>query len=148
MSSHIPAGRELDAALREAIGLGKTEMRWCKDYTSDGWTEEQSIYERDPRMGTVGAEHGHLLHPCVREDEIAWRVVPHYSADIAAAWSVFEWLTSGATAARLSTGMLLVGRWGTGWCVRGHQEAGDIEAEADTAPLAICRAALRAVGAT
>jgi len=65
--------------------------------------------------------------------------VPAFSTEIAAAWQVVEKLR------------LVVEPWGSGWCTT-NLEDGDADlrtvfAAADTAPLAICRGALKVVTA-
>lgn len=115
--AEIPAGRELDAVVAEQV---------C------GWT---GVYWLD-RETPVGS---HKPAPAQR--------VSNYSTDIAAAWLVVErmrlqgWHYSidshGAVTGNTSCGFTR----GTG--VDQPMEA--FGAEADTAPLAICRAALLAV---
>jgi hypothetical protein len=77
-----------------------------------------------------------------------WREIPHYSTDIAAAWEVVE------KAYLVIRPSLLHGsnlQWIAGQ-LKGVRASGLIEiiketyTEAETAPLAICKAALRAIG--
>lgn len=83
----------------------------------------------------------------VRPDGIPNRQCPveHYSSDIAAAWEVVE---------KLDGEWKLQGHEGLGWEAGFDSSTGgmdavivSVEAMADTAPLAICVAALKAVGA-
>ena len=68
------------------------------------------------------------------------RMCPAYSTDIAAAWGVVEWFTRRSYTVALHT------THSDGWVcsIRGALLADT--AQAPTAPLAICRAALAAVG--
>lgn len=63
--------------------------------------------------------------------------LPHYSTDIAAAWTIIEYFYKAG--------------WGAGAEMDGHTgcraSVGQFTSEADTAPHAICLAALKAVGA-
>jgi hypothetical protein len=78
--------------------------------------------------------------PCVRElrdqyDE--WGMLPHYSTEMADAWLVVEQF-----GIRHSPSIYQIARWYCNFLID-HKR---IEASADTAPLAICRAALAALG--
>ncbi len=70
-----------------------------------------------------------------------WRVVlmPEYSKYIAAAWEVIEWLEDW----KISVDWLPPDKW---QAVFSTDEDGTHYSIADTAPLAICRAALKALG--
>lgn len=76
--------------------------------------------------------------PCVRElrdqyDE--WGMLPHYSTEIDDAWKIIEHFYQAG--------------WGAGASMDGHTgceaSIGQFTARADTAPMAICLAALKAV---
>lgn len=75
-------------------------------------------------------------HPWLVEGTLVKAPVPRYSSDIAAAWTII--------------GHFYQAGWGAGASMDGHTgcEAfvGQFVARADTAPLAICLAALQAVG--
>jgi len=78
-------------------------------------------------------------------DKTYWEkdAIPHYSTDIAAAWQVVEKFQS-------SGEYEIVMRFLTTWIVSIFGLGGnltDVQVQGDTAPLAICLAALRAVGA-
>jgi|GEM_PF-3035933 len=101
------------------------------------------------------------------EGEGAIRPVPPFSTDLAAAWSVVELLHTRLEADRNDEGWqaaisypacpLQLVRWGENWCAAFEAEAdwyvhsdfggNDLCARAETAPLAICRAALLAARA-
>ena len=75
---------------------------------------------------------------------------PPYSTDIAAAWLVVEKMQElGYPVLRLSSGDSLGDKWqfhcSDAWRQVSHEEDKDFFANADTAPLAICRAALKAL---
>jgi len=65
--------------------------------------------------------------------------IPRYSADIAAAWRVVEWLVANTPNQDFHLEHLGESGWSVGTC--GREEW----VTADTAPVAICRAALEAV---
>lgn len=73
------------------------------------------------------------------------RKLPHYSSDIAAAWSVFERVGMGASCRdnqiRRIDGPLI-----SEWRCSFQDDEGSSDATAHTAPLAICLAALKAKG--
>lgn len=121
----MPAGRELDALVAEKVM---------------GWTacDANEAYPRwmhgDPGDEFAEAGRGRGCAPLTT----AWRVpYSRYSTDIAAAWEVVEkvrgdrdvWLQWDSETSI----------WGCQFFSGGH------ECFADTAPLAICRAALKAV---
>ena len=117
---NMPAGREMDALVAEKV------MGWSRGtYHSDGVD-----YLRDPE-GT-----SHLN-------------VPQYSTDIAAAWQVVEKIRTKYPVIRISTGDLMGKYWqchmADAWREVSHEDDSDWFANAPTAPLAICRAALLAV---
>jgi len=130
-----PANRCLDAWVAEVVmGLPPREhaIRWEQGWTpegDDGWSGFQCSY-CDASEKTDD--------PCVR----------HYSRWIAEAWEVVEKL-SGLGVVSVASGDDRLGGlhmcefipWG---CYMGR--GGLLRIEADTYPLAICRAALKAVG--
>lgn len=89
--------------------------------------------------------------PCVTQDHPGWvyfdsgagggKIAPAFSTDIAAAWEVVEKLSP-----RYAIRILNDATPGPSWCCEmAHGYGNDIEVEAETAPLAICRAALEAI---
>lgn len=87
----------------------------------------------------MGVELKRGLQPHASEPN-CWHVVPSYSTDIAAAWQVAEKFIRAGGAAWVE------GDGHTGYRAGVTSEKGRFEAEADTAPLAICLAAREAVG--
>lgn len=73
-----------------------------------------------------------------------WRPWPHYSTDIAAAWLVVEAMEARGSALELVDRIHLSGTGERWWCCFKGKMWGQPE-KADTAPLAICRAALAAL---
>lgn len=138
----MPAGRELDALVAQLMG-----WRWWhkEDYAllvngEDNWPANTHFSLQEGKGQATGLDTGN---------------VPHYSTDISAAWQVIERLKE-----RGHTVAIAVGRtqlWhdhtqeiavGVDLEISGYDgslEAG-IVMQADTLPLAICRAALAATG--
>lgn len=119
--SELDAGPELDAEIaRRVMGLPNVRQAPWGDY---------AIYS--------ACRHNDCSDP-----------VPEYSTDIAAAWSVVEW----AQQLRDRHGLieLCYGYGSDDWCVSiwPDYERGRIEAYGPTAPLAICRAALKSLEGT
>jgi hypothetical protein len=76
-------------------------------------------------------------------------VVPRYSTDLAAAWQVVEKLATGYRNVLIENTAELLGKRRYWVDIKEHGDLGMIDiakANADTAPLAICLAALKAVG--
>lgn len=143
--SKYQAGRELDALVAEKVmgwlWLGRQDHKWLGPPSQLG--------ETDPTYGTIRRATD------IDEPERPWwlenatefgdlRVVPHYSTDIAAAFLVVEKLNAAVRYPEIQfaptepNGEEL-------WCVSLVNPA-DVEVVAETAPLAICRAALAALG--
>mgnify|MGYP001571535769 CR=1 FL=1 len=122
----LPAGRELDALVAEKV------MGW-KHYAP---AAVQEVW------------YPPNLHP---SNNVLGHSIPHYSTDIAVAWQVVEHLKN-----KLHLQVIL--HWAGDECPKwlcnlradGYRSFQDQEwqVEADTAPLAICLAALKAVGWT
>lgn len=147
-------GRELDAA----VAMRVMGWRWyCRTegFTSWFFLPPETPVDADPEttMDKVGI-HGRLTPnpekaPKLRPEGVPTTVkprVPHYSTDIAAAWEVWGQLPESWALIRRVDGRY---RCVPGTDYRGafgvaRHERGE-GAIADTAPLAICRAALRAV---
>lgn len=118
----MQAGRELDALVAEKV------MGWIGPIV---WIEDEMGC--DPYMfppGVIVSE---------RDND---RMVPVYSTGIAAAWMVVDRMEERGWMARISREM---GSWNCRF-VRPEDTAGYVFDEDATAPLAICLAALRAVG--
>ncbi len=104
-----------------------------------GWTDVDtdgvSTYGTPPRDGKEysGAGGGHYH-------------VPRYSTDIAAAWVLWERIDFGSKRLHEVGGVWYAIVSGDRWGPRGHMGLNNDECQvrADTAPLAICRAALKA----
>lgn len=127
-AGHTPAGRELDAAVAEAMGL-------C-------------LHREPAKWRTVrcqGDSPDHYCNLCGEDPEPC----PHFSTDIAAAWQVF---VRGMQAAGYATIHADMEDYGRGLFTRGESEGvvtvtiGDYSAT-EVAPLAICYAALSAFAA-
>lgn len=74
--------------------------------------------------------------------------LPIYSEDIAAAWEVVEHLKSNGWAIRLSNKMVDWAWWAYVYEYGSEHATAEATVQEETAPLAICRAALQAVEAT
>lgn len=95
-----------------------------------GWTIKPG------QIGTSHSTAGHFIAP---ED------VPEYSTDIAAAWDVVEaWKGDGSLCEIVLS--RCESHVSTGWRARFGESEASWEADAPTAPLAICLAALKAKG--
>ncbi len=115
----LPAGRELDALVAEKV------MKLLVIY-ADGETDCVPVIQESIDTG----------RSLIRAD-----LLPHYSADIAAAWEVFERFTGdGRHPLVRYDGLRPEGYPYWTVAISGHR------GDADTAPLAICLAALAAVG--
>ena len=118
----LPAGRELDALVAERVM---------------GWHITDAI--KKPGQDDYGVAPGQV--------GVLWVVrVPDYSTDIAAAWQVVERLIKLDAFVSLDYDFQNVDseKWSVTFITR---KAIDCES-GETAPLAICRAALKAVGVT
>jgi hypothetical protein len=127
-------GKELDVVVAEALGMPPDE--WdppCATYHS---TDEA---EKDSKFGWSG-----WCYTCGKSVANVTPEPPRYSTDIAAAFEVVEKM---AATGRFHLDML--GFDGEEWrCWISRDDAGETAfiAEAATAPLVICIAALRALG--
>jgi hypothetical protein len=116
----LPAGRELDAVVAEAV------MGWTITNRRDSWGNR--IVE-GPFDGCDCGSH------CVAD------TIPEYSTSIGAAWEVVGKLD--LLGSRGPLGGLALLKSGDLWELQ--DEAHITYTQAETAPLAICRAALKAV---
>jgi hypothetical protein len=135
------AGRELDALTAEKV------MGW-KLYKC---INPSHVYEpylwcspEDTRVPNDHWPRHRVLDPHETVADTVTKIIPHYSTDIAAAWQVVEKM--------LKIGQVNVGYHklaDPSWACRIFGLEGDltdIEVYAPTAPLAICLAALKAIG--
>ncbi len=151
----LPAGRELDALVAEKV-MGyevKPLSAWPDKYPSreDRSKLVRSVWMVRDAMNPICFIEGNPRSPKVGDSDGHWSPcdIPSYSTSIAAAWEVVEKLTKifGLTMTRLPND--------DSWEISIYRlnEDGDYMATADdivsaaTAPLAICRAALKAVSA-
>lgn len=125
--------RELDALVSENV-IGNSLFTEGDDWeygNFDGFTNQK----RCVHCGFTNHNGNTYFHECA---------VPHYSTDIHTAWSVVEKLNSMFTNVAVCHD--------NGWGVRlwnigsDGAESGSVQASADTAPRAICLAALKALG--
>jgi len=120
----MPAGVELDALVAEALGApcGHAKTTWHRAFYPD--------------TGTYAGYNVEICDICDQADPESW---PAYSTDIAAAWPLVE-----------RYGMIIAAPHGENCSCKGRpwraSRRGGTLAEGETAPLAICRAALKAAG--
>lgn len=117
------AGRELDALVAEKV-MGTEGIRTIQSLDHRGWHREPGTLgpSRDLGDGRTGREAIQI---------------PHYSTDIAHAWLVVEHINlfdNGTRLGRDDNGAWVVMDW-----------TNDVLAKADTAPLALCLAALHVI---
>jgi len=132
---NMPAGRELDAIITERV-MGWIWCVWVYTYTTPPYPYGQRfrfLGEPDRYANWLEKWDGKEEMPNYSQsEEYEW---PEYSTDIAAAWQVVEKFPGVTIQHNPDTN-----RW--------HVYLRKVEggyADADTAPLAICRAALLAV---
>lgn len=120
----LEAGRDMDALVAHKI-MGYYVDRWSPDFSEiDYW------YRTEPQPWYSGSHNEQT------------KIVPHYSTDIAAAWQVVERLWS-----KHLYYFYLSYYESINWVrIVGTAPAEVWHGNAETAPLAICRAALKAVG--
>jgi hypothetical protein len=125
MANELPAGRELDALVAEKV-MGWVEVR------------KQSI---------ANAFGQHVMDDYVGQPSIGVTqpvLVPRYSSMIQEAWKVADHLRTRSQFVAVLSGM---GPQGVQpWICKINRDGGFLEERADTAPVAICLAALKAVG--
>lgn len=127
----LPAGRKLNGLVAEKV------MEWRTDYDSyHDWQEMDEACLADVRFTRPGSMF-------TGEQSIA--DISDYSTDIAAAWLVVEAMLQHNGRMGIITGIdgYRVSFFDIQWHGRPYSVG---EAIAETAPLAICRAALKAVG--
>ena len=125
MANELPAGRELDALVAEKV------MGWVQ-------VRKQSI---------ANAFGQHVMDDYVGQPSIGVTqpvLVPRYSSMIQEAWKVADHLRTRSQFVAVLSGM---GPQGVQpWICKINRDGGFLEERADTAPVAICLAALKAVG--
>ena len=139
-------GRELDALVAEKVMGWKT------------WKSKHGHWELGTPGGkpisTFGRRDSSVRYDSVsgkRVREVLWwedlyeDELPSYSTSIAAAWEVFEWLCKRGDdiAEVVQLTFNVQNGW---WCTSERWTQIDVQGNAPTAPLAICLAALKAVG--
>jgi len=142
---------DLDALRIEcAKALGKTPaMRWCEHDPDHGWIEErQHWYEvRGLQKELQAIIDDGDFRQCLCDayhvgEQTLYQVLPDYPRDIAAAWGLME-------AIRQLDGLVVFSILGDkpGYAIGVQTRHGSADAEADTAPEAICRAFLKVITA-
>lgn len=147
----LVTGRALDALVaekvmglhREDIAAGSlrtpygTPFPTCDAalfFTPEGLQEYQTDFRFENNMFLLDIEHPERGH---------WDILPHYSTDIAAAWQIVDHLRSGERGFNLFAANSASF---PAWIATFYPDAyEDHEAAADTAPMAICLAALAAL---
>jgi hypothetical protein len=125
MSDDMPAGRELDALVAERVmlwsGVGNRPDRMSTYLGGDGWSGNR-------------LDQGEVLSD-----------IPYYSTAVGAAWLLVEGLDEDWCCS-LQEHPAEYNEWA---CTFAHRrDALSVSGSANTAALAICRAALKAVGPT
>lgn len=119
----MEAGREMDARIAEKV-MGRTNVR----FTENNQGQRRELLSDDPK------------------NLYAWVIVPYYSTDIAAAWQVVKnmqsrkWIVDINASWDGTCDCQINADNGEIWAVVGESD------DVATAPLAICLAALKAVG--
>lgn len=127
MTGHAHPSRALDAEIAEKVM---------------GWTDVSLTAPRRMPNGVT------WFVPCGYSPENRCHVeLPEYSSDIAAAWEVVEHLKSRGWAIRLSNKMVDWCWWAYVYDYRSEHAAAEATVQEDTAPMAICLAALKAIDA-
>ena len=124
----LPAGRELDALVAEKV------MGWQDARAFFPWPESGVMLDNYAMMPPHGGAIRDIAH------------VPCYSTDIAAAWEVVEKLWDEDFHVQFQlVHQVTAGKWRVEFPTRKVPHHNYVFAHADTASLAICRAALKAV---
>ena len=144
MTDEIQAGRETDRRVAEALGyevMEADEFVWMRE------PEEPPDSHPDPK--TILWEWWHKPSWWARQED-GWTTLPHFSADIGAAWELwckmiksnpYHWAIFPST-----SGKMEIEYYGKGYIGYRENCAGDWHVEA-LPPLAICRAFLKTVKA-
>lgn len=134
---NMPAGREMDALVAEKV-MGWTDIQW-QTFPGENGEEVKAFARGVSPIGDLRV------------------IVPNYSTDITAAWEAAEKIPLKYTEGYVSVTRTAAGNpqylYDCVACNRIYDSGGWAEPErfsvvghADTAPLAICRAALKAMG--
>jgi len=128
--ANMPAGREMDALIAEKV-MGFRREKTPPDYNGE--------YGGEDILVPISIDHENFIYPPKGKIALTY-FVPNYSTDIATAWSVAEKMHSLSVYRENN-------QWWS-WFFDGYNDDKIIygKASADTAPEAICRAALMAVG--
>jgi hypothetical protein len=136
---NMPAGREMDALIAEKV------MGWIY---SDSWEQLVPSGHADPPIWSDWEwdieELTYVKHPINMMGGVSYRgdkpYIPEYSTNISAAWKIVEKM--------INDGYDIVDIWhenvvDVGWAMEWIKDGnGDNSIGSDTAPLAICKAAL------
>lgn len=123
----MQAGRELDALVAEKV-MG---WKWCENDIG-----KESLQPPSEEYAFLSPNH-----PVFWADEKGYtKIMPHYSTNIADAWKVVEKMRENFWV-QVDVGDIILCSMGEYGFV-----CSTIQAEAETAPLAICLAALKAMG--
>lgn len=125
----MDAGRELDALVAEHV-MGWKRVDVPKDY--DGQNAGVTLLPATPSSIGWDPKGAYAL----------WHFCPYYSTDIAAAWLVVEKLVNEGKVFIVKGDGLRTGDYPLKWTVLCDNQP---RTDANTAPLAICLAALKAV---
>ena len=136
----LPAGRELDALIAEKV-MGDSGVLVCGN--RGPLYGERTTTDCDQILGRWFFEG---VCPKCRWHGRTMRILRHYSTDIADAWKIVEhgfvWPGHAGKPMLHLLRACANGQWEIQWCSDfGYSKT----TKADTAPLAICRAALRVI---
>ncbi len=145
----MKAGRELDALVAEKVmGLGVIEQRyaWYGDgyWGVDPFQHDLDWKQTNEEMHPVWREFPDCKDPsrCLDcKDTSCWSVVPHYSTNISAAWEVVEKVWPSGSGMCLTPSSF---GWAIYYPLTITMKWSQPVVKADTAPHAICLAALKA----
>ena len=146
MSAELSPGRELDALVAEKV-MGR--CRWCWD-NREKWLKIPSEEGFEGSSHQVGDEDeidpltGERVWYCLKHNKLAWTLnIPPFSTDIAASWEVMEKMRAQLPGKEIM--LYYLDAWGVGSLCQAPStiEIGEPLGEAETAPHAICLAALK-----
>ncbi len=148
--SGLTAGRELDSEIAEKVMgySGRVIVRRGRSLKSSG--EPLVAFRISPSRFECGAYETHWLLDGTKlycGKPFSPRFAPHFSTDIAAAWLVVERLAAISPQQDFHLEHMEGAGWTASCCFNRADGGWDGWRNADTAPLAICLAALQAVSA-
>jgi hypothetical protein len=146
----LPAGPEFDELLGVGLGIVPSEKWHIVDKT-DGGSYIKFNTQQEATSYHAKAQVEYPIGLLANGVVVLIRRWPAFSADIAAAWQVVERLTADGWGHKHHVLSAAAEQPGWQWTFMrpgGGLGAGIAGAEADTAPLAICRAALLALAPT